>query len=118
MEAMAALRRCFASPVTTCTRQGWVLTPDAAALATARIASTSSRSTGVGRKARMLRRVTIAQSTASRRATSGIGGGGAKRFMSSDSGRRRIWQTSPGCRGQARVVRRGNRPRMLGSVLS
>ena len=54
----------FASPVSTVTFQGWVLVPDGAREATRRMSSTTSRGTGVGRKARTERRVAMAASTA------------------------------------------------------
>lgn len=63
-------------------------------------------------------RAAIAQSTASRREARGIGGGGAKRFMLSDSGAEkdladiaRMSRASQGCASW-------HPPRMLGSVLS
>ena len=73
---MAAESRAFASPVSTWTFQGWVLVPDGARLATARMASTSSRGTGVGRKARMLRLEVMAKSTAARSCGAEIPSGG------------------------------------------
>src|SRR5450631_893064 len=56
--------RCLAAPVSTWTCQGWVLVPDGAREATRRMASTMSRGTGVGRNARMDRRLVMAPSTA------------------------------------------------------
>jgi Tfp pilus assembly protein PilV len=64
------------APVTTCTFHGCMLVPEGVRLATARMASSSSRATGVGRKARTLRREPMAQSTAARR-SSGESGGAA-----------------------------------------
>src|SRR5688572_29069231 len=53
----------FASPVSTTTCQGWVLVPEGAREATARICSITGRGTGVGRNARSDRRDVIAAST-------------------------------------------------------
>jgi hypothetical protein len=57
------LSSALASPASTCTFQGWMLVPEGARLATARISSTVARGTGVGRKARTERRVVMAAST-------------------------------------------------------
>src|SRR3954471_21042715 len=78
---MAADRRDFIVPVTTCTCQGWMLTPVALKRATLRMDSTSSRGTGMGRKARTLRRVTSAQSTARLTSANELKGGEDKRSI-------------------------------------
>src|SRR5574343_1566281 len=54
----------WAVPVSICTCQVWVLVPEGAREATARICSIVSRGTGVGRKARIERRLVMAASTA------------------------------------------------------
>src|ERR1700728_1014392 len=73
--------RSLARPVTTYTRQGWMLTPVAANRAMSNIDSTVSRGTGVGRNALMLRRDRIAHSMALRSALASIAGGVSLLFI-------------------------------------
>jgi hypothetical protein len=92
---MALESRSFGPPVSTCTFQGWVLVPDGARLATARMASISVRGTGAGKKARMLRLEVMAKSTAARSCEAEMPAGG---FLSS---------TKPSPCGRAYSIRAG-----------
>src|ERR1700756_1803642 len=78
---MAAQMRSLACPVTTWTRQGWMLTPVAANRAMSNIDSTVARGTGVGRNALTLRRDRMAHSTALRSASASIAGGVSLLFI-------------------------------------
>src|SRR5271154_2227936 len=73
--------RSLACPVTTYTRQGWMLTPVAANRATSNIDSTVSRGTGVDRNALTLRRDRMAHSMALRSASASIAGGVSLLFI-------------------------------------